>query len=255
MHTCSCACALCFIRANALGVKDPKLQAIGRVGRTSTVSGKKNMSRKFHNFLEREKRALPVKVTMVQLRVKVHKPRVRERVLQYPFIRLLDWGRCLLLRSPKHLLGGFDLADDRHKEMFARFWQRYRLLDPSHPVYGKFTPADFGCIIPYALHGDEGRGKAKTAVLVTSFQPIIGYHGEDWTNMKGCLCCSSVQGRFFFVFPGYPKSLDQTPRVNEAFLHYSLLEQHHAFQELRGQGCDVGRHGFIHGFGPEGCLL
>ena len=71
--------------------------------------------------------------------------------------------------------------------MFQRFWERYKQLDPTHPTFSHFAENEHGFIIPYMVHGDEGRGKAKSAVLITSYQPLIGQAGETWTNMKGFL--------------------------------------------------------------------
>lgn len=169
-----------------LGVKDPRLQKIAKAG--STSKGKKNISRNFHSMLKRSDKLLPVKICFVKLRVLLHRPRVREAKIDYPYIRLQDWGEYLLRYCSKSLLGGFDLCtqEQHYTEMLTRFWDRYRSMDPGHPLYS--TDLDsYSHVIPFCVHGDEGRGKARTAVLITSYQPVIGLRGEVWTNMKGYL--------------------------------------------------------------------
>lgn len=69
--------------------------------------------------------------------------------------------------------------------MFSRFWRNYYELDPDHMAYSQFNSSQMGWVVPYAIHGDEGRGKAKIPILITSYQMVIGVGGEDATNMKG----------------------------------------------------------------------
>lgn len=125
-----------------------------------------------------------MKVSMVKLRVQLHRPRVQEVEAEYPFIRLQDWARYLLENNSKYLLGGFDITETKnYTEVFQRFWRNYRYLDGKHPTYSHFK--EFGHVIPYLVHGDEGRGKGKNPILITSYQPLIAVGGEDYTNMKG----------------------------------------------------------------------
>ena len=41
--------------------------------------------------------------------------------------------------------------------------------------------------IPLCFHGDEGRGLAKVAINIDSFQPVISWMGEHALNMLGSL--------------------------------------------------------------------
>ncbi|CAK9014765.1 Uncharacterized protein SCF082_LOCUS12465 [Durusdinium trenchii] len=122
---------------------------------------------------------------MVKVRVKVHRPRVEELDMDYPFIGLESWCEYILEHCSHHLLGGFEIGKDaaQYTAMFHRFWERYKQLDPSHIAFSTFS--DFGRVIPYCVHGDEGRGKAKSAILITSYQALISPHGEGATNLKG----------------------------------------------------------------------
>lgn len=158
---------------------------ICRAGRTSTAGGRKHLSRNFHQILKKTDRVLPVHVKMVKVRVKVHRPRVEELDMDYPFIGLESWCEYILEHCSHHLLGGFEIGKDaaQYTAMFHRFWERYKQLDPSHIAFSTFS--DFGRVIPYCVHGDEGRGKAKSAILITSYQALISPHGEGATNLKG----------------------------------------------------------------------
>ena len=159
---------------------------IARAGSTSRPNSCKNVSRNFHARLARDKRLLQVKVSSVKLRLRVHRPRVRQVQQDYPFIGLMDWGRFLLENHSEHMLGGFHISEEsKYTDMFSRFWRNYYELDPDHMVYSQFNSSQMGWVVPYAIHGDEGRGKAKIPILITSYQMVIGVGGEDATNMKG----------------------------------------------------------------------
>ncbi|CAK9049258.1 Uncharacterized protein SCF082_LOCUS27308 [Durusdinium trenchii] len=167
-----------------LGVKDPELEKIARAGPTSKRKQFRNICRNFHANLLRDGRQLKVTVSMIKVRVKVHRPKVRTIEAEYPYISLRSWSTFLLQHHPAHLLGGFDFEDfDGYTSMFDRFWTRYRQLDPTHEAFTQFT--DSGHVIPYMVHGDEGRGKNKSPILICNYQPCIGVQGEEFTNMKG----------------------------------------------------------------------
>lgn len=134
----------------------------------------------------KDKRVVQVKITEIPLRVRLHKPKVRELDLPYPVITLSSWATYLLKHSPKFILGGFNLDEpEKFTAMFADFWRKYQFVDGLHPVYQHFSPSDYGRIIPWALHGDEGRGLAKVPLLVCAFQFIIPKFGVEHTNMSG----------------------------------------------------------------------
>jgi len=116
------------------------------------------------------------------------RPKVKELQLLYPMIALKDWASYLLNNQAHFLLGGFALRQSKeYMEMFTRFWTRYEKLDPLHPIFTHHPQNVWGRCVPYLLHGDEGRGKAKVPIMVQSFQMLIGPNGEETTNMSGQL--------------------------------------------------------------------
>ena len=58
-------------------------------------------------------------------------------------------------------------------ELFQETWEWQQ--DPSWRQF----------VIPYAVHGDEGRGKLRKPIMVLSVQPLLT--SELHSNMQGCL--------------------------------------------------------------------
>ena len=168
------------------GVRDIYLEDIGKAGRTSSRKFR-NVSRNFHKWIERERKTLPVHVSSVLLRVKEQRPKVKLVHKNFPMIGLSSWAKYLLTNSPGTVLGGHSLQSPAYKEMLRMFWHRYFELDRSHPVFEHFEQGQWENLVPYCVHGDEGRGKAKTPVLVTSYQMVIPPTGLEATNIAGYL--------------------------------------------------------------------
>lgn len=105
------------------------------------------------------------------------------KVLQkpWPVLQLSDWVKaCFEHYGGMFLLGGHTLTNDNLKDihnMLERFWQRYQHVQDVDVAEPSRT-------IPWMLHGDEGRGQCKSPVLICSFQPVIGWMGEEHINSK-----------------------------------------------------------------------
>ena len=155
------------------------LHKIARAGASRT-----NICRNLHRLLRGSGVQYPVQVSAVAVTVRLRKPKPHNEVLQWPILRITDWARALLQQSPSHLLGGFRFEDSPGwQHQFASFWSVYQKIDPAHEVFS--AGLDWGRTIPYALHGDEGKGLRSKAFLVESFQPVIGRHGLFHTNESG----------------------------------------------------------------------
>lgn len=131
-----------------------------------------------------KKKTLPVEVSTVKLRVLEHRPKMKEVVRNFPMIGLKAWAEYLLREAPEFVLGGNSLDTD-YQKTYCTFWETYSKLDGGHPVFADFPRSSWGNLVPYCLHGDEGRGKAKRPVLVTSYQMLIPKGGLETTNMHG----------------------------------------------------------------------
>lgn len=167
------------------GVRDLGLEHVGRCGSTKKA---KNLARNLYNQVVKDKRTIPVEISMVDIRLRVQKPKVREIVMPYPVIFLSSWVSYLLQWCPKYVLGGFDLGQHaQFTALFGSFWRRYKAVDPLHPVYNFFSESEYGNIVPWSFHGDEGRGLAKVPLLVCAFQFLVSWKGEQKTNIAGFL--------------------------------------------------------------------
>ena len=148
-----------------------------------------NVCRNLHNLLEKSGAQYPVPLATVPTTIRLRKPRPHDEVLQWPVIRISDWARVLLEKNPAYLLGGCKLEDELGWSMIlSSFWEKYRSINPSHVAYT--SGLELSRLIPYAIHGDEGRGLRGKPFLVESFQPIISKHGLFVTNESGQPACT-----------------------------------------------------------------
>ena len=68
----------------------------------------------------------------------------------------------------------FDMMTMGHFEQsFHHFWDRWKRLQPKHPVYTTH-PGRLGRCIPFALHCDEGTTLKKKGIMIVQFQPMMG---------------------------------------------------------------------------------
>ena len=135
-------------------------------------------------------RRLNVKKSSVELWVRSSRKRLAQRLVNYPVLLPSDWVDLLFSYGGHFFLGGRSLeSQDTLKEVEAeldQFWTRYRVIDESFPMFHDLAREEWKRCIPIAIHGDEGRGKAKAPVMVISFQCILPLVGKQ-TNMQGRL--------------------------------------------------------------------
>ena len=56
---------------------------------------------------------------------------------------------------------------------FEAFWDRFKLLQPEHPVFANHASCTGSCV-PICLHFDEGTTLKKKSIMVVSVQPLLG---------------------------------------------------------------------------------
>ena len=71
------------------------------------------------------------------------------------------------------------------KPLLQDFWSHFYEKEPEHPVYDPAHGLDVACVIPYMIHGDEGRGRGKQPLLTISFQCLFSHYGEHRLNTSG----------------------------------------------------------------------
>lgn len=155
----------------------------------------RNLSRNLHRLLARMNKLLPVTVSEPELSLKIHWPKLVAKKVPYPVVTLKAWLECLLANTPKTLLGGCDDVEDyaTYSKTFHKFWMLYKALDPTHPVYQTFEEHEWGSVLPYCVHGDEGRGRNHVPTLVVSYQVVVPAAGLETTNLRGLLDCMQLR--------------------------------------------------------------
>ena len=91
-------------------------------------------------------------------------------------LRLRDWVQFLIDSHCWHIVTGLIARDEpREEAILNAFWSRYRASHPRHPIFDLEAKGLYlGRCAPLIYHGDEGRGRRRTAFLVTSYSSILG---------------------------------------------------------------------------------
>ncbi|CAE7878231.1 FAM186A, partial [Symbiodinium necroappetens] len=162
-------------------VIDPDLDRIAVLGK-----GKfHNAARALHRFVHREGKTLPIPISTTPLTIRKKGGGCMD--VNYPILRLSDWMKFILGEAGgQFLLAGHHTWDTAgFSKVFERFWPNFRSADPSHDIYTRKSVNQRCYTIPLCLHGDEGRGLAKVPVMITNFQCVVPWMGEDHVNTHG----------------------------------------------------------------------
>ena len=190
---------------------DTNINKIARYRLTKSGKTGKNAARDFRRYIFRDGKTFPVSISSpeIPLRQKVRtkhgrrKRSIREIVVKYPVILLTNWMKTILQKSPRFLLGGHDIGGSAYMDMLEEFWDNFRLVDDSHPIYQK-DPSRRKRTIPIALHGDEGRGLSRAPVLILSYQVLIPFTGVESLNASVQLALNSfVVDCVIYLLHGY----------------------------------------------------
>ena len=105
-------------------------------------------------------------------------------LVNYPILRMVDWANTIFSRGGHFFLGGHSLENpEPFQQELQRFWERFQVTDPNFPIPQK---SEWSKCIPIAVHGDEGRGRLKSPIMIITVQPILPLIGCK-TNMQGNL--------------------------------------------------------------------
>ena len=163
----------------------------------------KNAERDCHQVLAKKYHlALPIARTMLD---------TGDAGWQIPILSIRDWAQYLIDSNHSHMLVGLLRPDwKREAAILKAFWGLYELHEPNHPI---FTKARLGMLnlsqtYPMLLHGDEGRGRKRTAFLVMSWYGLLGrglkVHGQSkkpgqYLKMRPNYHGSTLTSRFLFA--------------------------------------------------------
>lgn len=171
------------------GVVDFHVEKVARMRRSKTArKGGNNFARGFHRWVHRDQKAFPVQISKlrvpVRLRGKINskgKRVVTQKKVDFPVILFSSWFKAIMESYPYFFLAGCTLDSPEWGPMFGEFWRWFEGVEPTHPIHQK-SESDKQRCVPIALHGDEGRGLAKTPLMVWSFQVIIPSSGPNNLN-------------------------------------------------------------------------
>eukprot|EP00438_Fugacium_kawagutii_P025473 Skav203879 [mRNA] locus=scaffold252:78020:79714:+ [translate_table: standard] len=141
-----------------------------------------------------------------------------------PILKLRTWLDYFLQGNHTHLLVGLKSPDwSREAAVLKAFWANFEKQEPSHPIFQKARDGQLHLqrTFPMLMHGDEGRGRKRTAFLVLNFHSLLGRgiktqrkgkktekkknRKQRWLRMR-----PNYQGHTFtsrYLFAALPKAL------------------------------------------------
>ena len=173
------------------GVQDPSIAKLAKLRASRTGKLGSNAARDFQRYVWKEGKALDIKISTTSIFIKrkvsttAGKRRTKKIKVDHPVVYFSSWMECLLQKYPAYLLGG-NYHGAEAQSMFGEFWDKFQPCCPHHPIYNR-TQEQRRFTIPIAVHGDEGRGLAKTPCLIISYQVVIPFSGPNELNSSKLL--------------------------------------------------------------------
>ena len=167
----------------APGKRDPILARLAGCRKGKAENG--NVCRNLHRMLAADGWTLPIQISDAPLRIRNLRTRKEEDVV-WPVMKLSSWAAFELGKGGEMLLAGCHVEHGASwKAVLGDFWSHFYEKEPGHPVYDAAHGLDVTCVIPYMIHGDEGRGRGKQPLLTISFQGLLSHYGEHRLNTSG----------------------------------------------------------------------
>ena len=92
-----------------------------------------------------------------------------------PMLRMSDWSKFIFQHNLWHRLCGLDEPDmERCCAIWKQFWGRYEQINPGHEIFQR-SGHDLSRTCAVMLHGDEGRSRRKSPVMVVSTHSVLGF--------------------------------------------------------------------------------
>ena len=107
------------------------------------------------------------------------------------YISPADYFKFLIEKAPELLMGG-DVASG--PKFLQEFWSAYRESHGKHRAFDFFDESDYHRLLPFCLHGDEGRGLRRGNTCVIMMEAAIGFNSASRLASKksfagSCQCC------------------------------------------------------------------
>lgn len=106
----------------------------------------------------------------------------------FPWIRPSSFIQALASHGEiRKVLGGMSLKEAA--PTLKLFWKRFKEICPEFELFKTYIEGEinYAQYIPFYAHGDEGTGYKKKGVLVTSFQPALGFGSRRSPNAKATM--------------------------------------------------------------------
>ena len=147
-------------------------------------------------------------------------------MIPWPILKLSDWMKTIFKKTRGSLvMNGYSVDDDNYKLQLKSFWELYRCVSTGHDVYN-IHGQRLSHEIPMYYHGDEGRGKLRRAVLVTSYVAGLPKRGHSFLSRY-----------LAAVFPGERYAVGPDGVETLQALHKEVA---HDLMELYRNGFDAG---------------
>lgn len=130
-----------------------------------------------NNNSERDARRVLVNRLKLSLPIPISFLKTGESNNTVPWFRVRDWANFIVRHNLWHMMTGLLKPDPpRSAAQWTRFWTMYRELVPNHQVFAKADRGelDLARTAAILIHGDEGRGRRRTAFMVISFHSVLG---------------------------------------------------------------------------------
>ena len=96
------------------------------------------------------------------------------------------------------ILGGKTLGGEKAwRHMFQDFWSSFKAARGDGHEGFKDHPTQLDCCCPVMVHGDEGRGKLRRAVMAMSLQPMIVAKGHGGHSFNSRFLHSILPGELY----------------------------------------------------------
>lgn len=100
-----------------------------------------------------------------------------DKNLVVPLLKLRDWAKWIVDHNLWHMLSGLQQPDaKRSASQWSSFWQKFRAYSPHHTVFAKADRGeiDLSRTAGILVHGDEGRSRRRSAIMILSWHSILG---------------------------------------------------------------------------------
>ena len=93
-------------------------------------------------------------------------------------LKLRDWLQFMVNHNVWHLLVGLKRPNrERERAILSEFWTRFRASCPDHEMWPLVDSHQLNTAttVPLVLHGDEGRGRKRSGILIMAWHSVLGF--------------------------------------------------------------------------------